>query len=134
MGRRTPRMCGLSLAPPRPWYVSLDVVHVRAGGAGFALQDLGDGRLAQHGSGRRGGLGEDALGAATERAVEQLDDLEHGDLPGRAGERVAALDTALGLQDSRPAQDREQLLEELDRNVAPPRQLADRDRRRVAHL
>ena len=75
-----------------------------------------------------GGLGEDRLGAGAERAVEQLDDLEHGDLRGLAGERVAALHAALGAQDAGAAQHGEELLEELDRDVAAARQLADRDR------
>ena len=63
-----------------------------------------------------------------ERAVEQLDDLEHGHLRGVAREAVAALDAALGAEDAGAAQHREELLEELHRHVAPPRQLADRHR------
>ena len=47
---------------------------------------------------------------------------------GLAGERVAALDAALGAQDARAAQHREELLEELDRDVAAAGELADRDR------
>ena len=35
-------------------------------------------------AGGRGGVGEDALGVAAERPVEQLDDLEHRDRLGRA--------------------------------------------------
>ena len=42
-----------------------------------------------------GGVGEHTLRVATERAVEQLDDLEHGDRGGLAREAVAALDAAL---------------------------------------
>jgi hypothetical protein len=64
---------------------------------------------------------------APELAVEQLDDLEHGHLGGLAGERVAALHAALGAQDAAAAQDREELLEELDRDVAAAGELADRD-------
>ena len=47
---------------------------------------------------------------------------------GRAGERVAALDAALGAQEAGAAQDGEELLEELDRDVAAAGELADRDR------
>ena len=49
---------------------------------------------------------------------------------GLARERVAALDAALGAQQAGAAQDGEELLEELDRDLAPAGQLADRDRRR----
>ena len=63
-----------------------------------------------------------------ERAVEQLDDLEHGHLRGVAREAVAALDAALGADDAGAAQHGEQLLEELHRHLAPARQLADRHR------
>ena len=64
-----------------------------------------------------------------ERAVEQLDDLEHGDLVGGSrAKRVAALDAALGAQHAGAAQRREELLEELDRDVAAAGELADRDR------
>ena len=69
-----------------------------------------------------------ALGPAAQRAVEQLDDLERGDLGRVAGEAVAALDAALGGQDPRTAQRREQLLEELHRDVAPSGQLPERHR------
>ena len=61
-------------------------------------------------------------------ALERLDDLEDGDLLGRAGERVAALHAALALQDPRAPQRREQALEELDRDVAAAGDLADRHR------
>ena len=61
-------------------------------------------------------------------AVERLDDLEHGDLLRRAGERVAALDAALALQQAVAAQGREQLLEELHRHPAALGDLRDRDR------
>ena len=67
-----------------------------------------------------------ALGA--EAAVEELDDLEDGDLARVAGEGVAALHAALGAQDAGAAQDGEELLEELDRDVAAAGELADRDR------
>ncbi len=36
-------------------------------------------------AGGGGGVAEDALGVAAERALEQLDDLEDGDLAGRRG-------------------------------------------------
>ncbi len=67
-----------------------------------------------------------ALGA--ERAVEQLDELEHGDLVAGPREAVAALDAALGAQDAGAAQRREQVLEELHRDVAPAGELGDRHR------
>ncbi len=65
-------------------------------------------------------------------AVEELDDLEDGDLVGRAGEGVAALDAALGAQDAGAAQGGEELLEELHRDVAAAGELADRDGGAVA--
>ena len=64
--------------------------------------------------------------AAAERAVEQLDDLEHGDLRRRALEAVAALHAALRAEQPRTAQHGEQLLEELHRDIAAPSQLGDR--------
>ena len=79
-------------------------------------------------AGGLGGVGEDASAPRAERAVEQLDDLEDGDLGGLAGERVAALDAALGAEDAGAAQDGEELLEELDGDVAAAGELADRDR------
>ena len=69
-----------------------------------------------------------ALRTGAELAVEQLDDLEHGDFGGVAGEGVAALHSALGAQHARPAQHGEELLEELHRDVAAAGELADRDR------
>ena len=54
------------------------------------------------------------VGAPPDRSVEELDQLEDGDVAGRAGERVAALHAALGSQHAGPAQGGEQLLEELD--------------------
>ena len=47
---------------------------------------------------------------------------------GRAGEGVAALDAALGAQEAGAAEDGEELLEELDGDVAAAGQLTDRDR------
>src|SRR4051812_26874462 len=95
-----------------------DVIHRRARVARLALDDVGDGGRAEDVAGRRGGVGEDARGVAAERAVEELDDLEDGDLRGLPGEGIAALDAALGAQDARAAQRCEELLEELDGNLA----------------
>ena len=50
-----------------------------------------------------------------------------------AGEGVAALDAALGAQQAGAAQDREELLEELDRDVAAAGELGDRDRAVAVH-
>ena len=61
-------------------------------------------------------------------AVEQLDHFEHGDLVRFAGEGVAALHAALGTQDARAPQHREELLEELHGNIAPTGELTDRHR------
>src|SRR5262245_49100969 len=106
----------------------LDVVHGRAGVAGLAIDDVADRGGGEHVAGGCGGVGEDALGVAAERAVEQLDDLEHRDLVRRAGKRVAALDPALRAQDARAAHDGEELLEELHRDLAAAGELADRHR------
>src|SRR3954452_24438986 len=105
---------------------ALDVVHRGAGLGGLALDHVGDRRASQDlaRGGRR--LGEDAVGVAAERTVEELDDLERGDLGGRAAERVAALHPALRAQDSGAAQDGEELLEELHGDVAPAGEVADR--------
>src|SRR5204863_9518334 len=54
-----------------------------------------------------------------------------GDVGGIAGEGVAAFDAALRAQDARAAQDREELLEELDGDLAAARELADRRRPRA---
>ena len=85
-----------------------------------------DRRLGEDGAGGGGGFGEDALGLGAEAAVEEFDDFEDGDLAGVAGEAVAALHAALGAQDAGAAEDGEELLEELDRDVAAARELADR--------
>src|ERR671916_3121480 len=92
-----------------------DVVHRRAGLAVLALDHVGDRRRREDVA--RGGcrVGEDPRRLAPQRAVEQLDELQDRDVGRLARERVAALDAALGAQDARPAQDREELLEELDR-------------------
>ena len=106
-------------------YRALDVVHGRARGLVLAVDDVHDRRLGEDRAGRRGGFGEDALGLGAEAAVEEFDDFEDGDLAGVAGEAVAALHTALGAQDAGAAQDREELLEKLDRDVAAAREFAD---------
>src|SRR3954451_417634 len=72
------------------------------------------------------------LGVGAELALEQLDHLEHGDLAGWPGERVAAAHAALALQDPGAAQRGEQPFEELHRDVAAPGDLPDRHRRRTA--
>ena len=80
---------------------------------------------------RRRGLSrvrEHALRVAPERAVEQLDDLEHGDGGGLAREAVAALDATLGADDAGAPQNREQLLKELHGNLAAAGELTDRHR------
>jgi hypothetical protein len=76
----------------------LDVIHRRPGGARLRLGDVRDGRLREHRTRGLRRVREHAGGAATDRPVEQLDELEHADLPGRARERVTALDAALGAQ------------------------------------
>ncbi len=73
-----------------------------------------------------GGVAEHPFGVATEGSVQQLDHLQHRDLGGLAGEAVATLDAPLRADDPRAAQYREQLLQELDRHLAPASQLADR--------
>src|SRR3954452_15667704 len=78
--------------------VYLDVVHGDARRLALFLDHVGDGGLGQHRARGVGGVEEDAFRAAAERAVEELDDLQHGDLRRGLGERVAALDAALGLQ------------------------------------
>src|SRR2546421_2249861 len=106
----------------------LDVVHRRAGLARLALDHVLHRGLGEDVTRRGGGVAEHALGVGAERAVEQLDELEHRDLRRRAGERVAALDAALRAQHAGAAQDGEELLEELHGDVAAPGQLADRHR------
>gem|GEM_PF-7115774 len=69
-------------------------------------------------------------GLVADPPVERLDDIEHRDLVGRAGEAKSTLDAPLRDQQPRSAQGAEQLLEELNRNLAPLGD--DRDRDRVA--
>ena len=89
-------------------------------------------RLGEHRRAAAAAAANTPVASGAERAVEQLDELEHGDLVGGPGEAVAALDAALGAQDAGAAQRREQLLEELHRDLAAARELGDRDRARVA--
>ncbi|MEA2496385.1 MAG: hypothetical protein QOJ29_4296 [Thermoleophilaceae bacterium] len=105
-----------------------DVVHLRARGPRLALRDLGDRDRAQLLAHRLDRLQPDLAlrrGVAVEGALERLDHLEHSQLGGRAGERVAALHPALGVQDARAPQRREQSLQELDRDLPAARDLAD---------
>ena len=55
------------------WYIA------RARLARLALDHVGDRGRGEHRARGLGGVGEHALGVGAERAVEQLDDLEHGD-------------------------------------------------------
>ena len=70
----------------------------------------------------------DAVCLLADHPVERLDHLQHRDLLGRPGERVAALGAAVADQDAGPAQGREELFEELDRDPAALGHLADRHR------
>ncbi len=103
------------------------------GSAGaLALDEVGDRGLAQHLLERLLGLEPDgrrtalldaltlALGADGRRhePVERLDHLEDGDLGRRAGEDEAAARAAAAVHDAGPAQRREELLEELQRDAA----------------
>src|SRR5438045_947610 len=98
-----------------------DVVHPRPRLLALAAGDVGDRGGAE---GRAKGLHSflpDATGLLallTDDAVEGLDDLEHVDLVGGLGERVAALGAAVADQDSGASQGREELLEELHRDAA----------------
>src|SRR4029077_1713759 len=114
--------------PVRP---DLDEAHPRAGLLGLAACYFGDRGLAEDLAQRRDSLGPDAaclVGLLTDLAVEGLDDLEHGDLIGRAGERVAPFHAAVAGQQRRPAQGREELLEELLWDATTLGQLLDRHR------
>src|ERR671910_1404181 len=114
------------------WRSRSDVVHARAGPLGLAAGDVGDRGGAEGGAQGLHPLLPDAAGLLAllaDYAVEGLDHLQHGDLRGRPGERVAALCATVADQDPRPAQRREELLEELDRDVAALGDLPDRHRR-----
>jgi hypothetical protein len=110
----------------------LDVIHRRARRPRLALGDIGDRDGGEHVAGRLGGVGEHAGGLVADRPVEQLYDLEHGHLGRRTGEPVAALDATLGAQDARAAEVGEQLLQELDWDLAPTGELGDRYRSAIS--
>ena len=112
---------------PGAWAV-LKVVSGVAGLAALALEHVGDGRGLEHAARRGAGLGEDPLGVLAERPVEQLDDLQHGYLRGVTREAVAALDAALRGDYSGATQDREELLEELRRDLPLAGELTERNR------
>src|SRR5687768_1182204 len=101
---------------------TLDVVHPRAGLLRLAAGDVGDRGSSEDVAEGLDALLPDAAGLLAllpHLAVEGLDDLKHVDLLGRAGERVAALDAAVALEQAIPAQGREELLEELHGHRPP---------------
>src|SRR5687768_13812332 len=111
--------------------VGLDVVHARAGLGGFAAGDIGDRRRAEDLAEGANALGPDTARLArllADLAVQDLHDLEHGDLGRGLREGVAALDAALAREETATPERREELLEELDRHVPPLGDLRDRDR------
>ena len=63
--------------------------------------------------------------------IQELDDLQDGDLSARPGEAVAAPHAPLRAKYSGPAQGSEQLLQELHRDLAPAGELGDRHWHRV---
>jgi hypothetical protein len=79
-------------------------------------------------SGGLGRSGEDARRLRAQRAVQELDQLQHGYLVAGPRKAVAALDASLRAQDAGAAQRREQVLQELDGDVTAARQLGDRHR------
>src|SRR4051794_34903213 len=76
---RKPRFAGSS-------WRGLNVVHRHARVAAVALDQVGDRRAGEDVAGGGRGLGEDAVRAGAERAVEELDHVEDGDLRGVARE------------------------------------------------
>src|SRR6202162_2079071 len=103
------------------WRRTSNVVHARARLAQLALDHVGDRRLGEHLARRRRRVGERPLGVTPERAIEQLDDLEHGHARRIAREAIAALDAALRADHARAPEHREQLLEEMHPHRAPAR-------------
>ena len=71
------------------WYIGA------AGGGDLLLGHRSHGRLRKDGAGGLSGLEEDPARPCPERSIEQLHELEHGDLVGGAGEAVAALHAPL---------------------------------------
>jgi hypothetical protein len=122
--------------------VSLDVEHGRALEARLALDHVGHGQAGEElaevgaslGPDRLGALGGVAAGGGREAPVDRLDDVEDRDLGRRPPERVAALDAPLALQDPRPPEAGEELLEEVERDAPCLGDLEDRDRRRRSAL
>ena len=110
---------------------TLDVVHRRARIPSLTLGYVGDRGRRQHRPRGTRSVGEHAGRAGADRAVEQLDQLDHGDLGGIASEAVSALDAPLRAQHAGAAQGGEQLFQELDRDIAPARQLGNRHRSRI---
>jgi plasmid stabilization system protein ParE len=110
------------------------VVHGRAGRVRLGFGEICDRRLGEHEADGTRRVAEDARRSRADRAIEQLDKLEHRQFVGWTGERVAPLHTTLRAQDPSPAQHREQLLQELCRNLAATRKLGDRNRPVVATL
>src|SRR2546425_12401596 len=110
---------------------SLDVVHLRAGRPRLALGDPGDRDRAELVAERSDRICPQRVGAdrlRVQRALKRLDDLEDRYLGGLAGERVAALHSALALEDAGTAEGGEHALEKLHRDVPAACDLADRDR------
>src|SRR5215207_5081290 len=108
-----------------------DVVHARAGSLGLAARDVCDRGGAEGGTERLHPLLPDSTGflpLLADDAVQGLHDLEDVDVIRRAGQPVTALGAAVADQDSRPAQRREELLEELNRDIAAIGDLTDRHR------
>src|SRR3954453_6307556 len=98
---------------PRP-RSSSDEVHAAAGLFGLAAGDFGDRGLAEDLAQGGDALGPDAAGLAglgADFAVEGLDDVEDGDLLGRAGQGVPPAHAAVAGEEAVAAQGREELLE-----------------------
>src|SRR6476469_1293041 len=94
----------------------LDEVHPRAGLFGLAAGYFGDRGLAEDFAQGGDSLGPDAarlVGLVADFAVEGLNDVEDGDLLGRAGQGVAAAHAAVAGEEPVAAQGGEKLLEEL---------------------